>query len=234
MFKSVFAEKELQNYLTHFKLNKKAFTRDRLLLGFGLMIAFVLIAIMLDDPALYALAFLGFVGGYKYPYYNLYMRKVNEDELKGYVFPQFLRAFLTLMSTQGNIYQTLRECIPQVDEPIRSKLIELTEKIETNNDYMHYWEFAEFIGTTEAQMVMSMIHGFSESGARKEELEELERMIEDIQVNKMAVVIRQKASQQERYTGYPILLTVGFVLVFAATVLVQNITKFASNLSIGG
>lgn len=231
MIKHFFIEPNLHLYLNYFHMDFKKFMRERMMYGAVLFLLCLMGGFSMGNSMLYAAAPIGFLVGYKINYLMLYNRKSQADIVKSFIFPQFLRTFLTLLASQGNIHHTLIETEKHINEPIKSALADLIKKTESNNDYAHYIEFSDFVGSTEAQMVMSMIHSFSEYGVRKEELDELERMIERINLNKMDELIRNKANAQEKYSGPTIFLAIGFVLFFAGIILVQNLAKVSEYMS---
>ena len=228
MFKAFFVEKNLLSWLEQCDVDYGKFMRERLTHGIGIFVLCVLGGFFMGSNILYTAAPIAFIGGYKLNYFLLYRYKNTVDGAKASAFPQFLRTFMALHASQGTIYKTFIETSKHIDEPLYTPLVELTRKIETDNDYKHYIAFADYVGTVEAHMVMSMIHSFSETGAQPDELQELERMIEGINVNKMDEVIRAKANAQEKYTNPTILLAVGFVMFLAITVIIQNFAKFTS------
>lgn len=228
MLKGFFVEKNLLSYLDQCDVNYGKFMRERMMHGVGIFLLCLVGGFFMGSNILYAASPIAFIGGYKLNYFLLYRYKNTVDGAKAAAFPQFLRTFMALHASQGTIYKTLDVTSQHIDEPLYTPLRELVSKIDVDNDYKHYIAFADYVGTVESHMVMSMIHSFSETGAQPDELAELERMIERINVNKMDEVIRQKASAQEKYTNPTILLSVGFVMFLAITVIVQNFAKFTS------
>ena len=225
MFKELMLESSRDTYLEYFKENKSAFLMKRIILAvlFGLIGIAITIILKMPILILVALILAGF--GFKMPYMQLLSRKSNADMLKTFMFPQFLRYFIALYSTQGNVYKTLIETSKYLDDPLKSRLEQFIKEIGEENAYEKYVDFAEYIGTTDAQLVMSMIYSFSEQGAVKEELDELERASKKINENKMIETINYKTKKQEVYMNYAVLLSVGYLLAFVAVIIVAKVVQ---------
>lgn len=226
MYKELLLETMRKQYLELFHKDGKKFLRDRLLLGIvmAVMVYFVF-GEDFEQTGQIVLVLASFIFGYKIPYYQLVAMKDNYEVMKSFIFPQFLRFFIALYSTHGNVYQTLIASSKYVDEPMQSKLLEFIEKIGDDNDYNHYVEFADYVGTNEAQLVMSMIYNFSEKGAVKEELEELERASKKILSNKFEEAVIIKANRHESYINYVVFLSIGYLLTFVGTTIIGMISS---------
>lgn len=230
MYKELALETMRDTYLEMFHKEKGKFLMTRILLGIGLAILGYFITLSLGTALILniVVSIVFAVVGFKLPYMQLIVMKNNEDVVKSYMFPQFLRFFIGLYSTQGNVYQTLIETSKYVDEPLYTELMNFINDIGDENNYARYVEFADFIGTTDAQLVMSMIYNFSEKGAVQEELEELERASKKILENKFEEAVLYKAGKQETYMNYIVLLSVGYLLSFVALVLASMIPSLMS------
>lgn len=167
----------------------------------------------------------------KYAYLNLVARKKKDDLLKTYLFPEFLRCFICLLGVSGNVYSTLKATVPYVKEPLKSELLQLIANIEKDNDRSHYVEFANSIGNSEANMVMSMIHEFIEFGIQKEALQQLEQFIERLQENKTNELIEKKVQEMDKYSVPSVLLSVFFVLSFAVILFVYYMSQIQGSLN---
>ena len=228
MFKELLFEKSREVYLNYFKIDRKDFLRRRIFLAILLIALGGLMTILSKQLLVIFIAiFLGFVG-FKLPYLQLLQRKSQSDMIKTFMFPQFLRYFIALYATQGNVYRTLIETAKYLDEPLRGELERFIDDIGDENSYARYVEFADYIGTTEAQLVMSMIYSFSEQGAVEEELLELEKTSKKINDNKMQETINYKSKKQEKYMRLTLVLTMAYIFSFVATVLITRIMSVFS------
>lgn len=225
MIQEILKETHLDAYLDYFGFTHKEFKKEKMkyalmLVAVGLIIAVIAKTIIMI-PVIAILAFLG----YKFPYLNL-MQMMSHNNLKREIlFPQFLRTFMALLSSQGNPYQTLVKSTEYMKDPIKTDLEKLIILIEDDNDLKHYVEFADKIGTSDAQMVMSMIYSFTKSGIVFEELEELERTIETMKTTKMKDLVTRKTNKQETYANYVVMLSIFFVMCYVFTSLVVSMNE---------
>src|SRR5690625_6104012 len=111
---------------------------------------------------------------YKIPYIDLIRKKRRDNIIKKFMFPTFLRYFISLLDTQGNVYQTLRATVPYLSEPIKTEVIKMLVKLKHQNvnNRDAFMNFVEYIGSSEAHMIMGMINEFNEEGINKEEVKE--------------------------------------------------------------
>lgn len=221
--KEFFVEKKRNEYLDYFGMDAKKFQMQRIVLGVLLTVLTLIIAYATGKVMLYAAVPVAGILGYKMQYFGLVSNKKHADMVKTFVFPQFLRYFIALLGSQGNVYQTLRATVPYLREPLKSRVEQFVDEIEEENEYEKYLEFAEYIGTSEAHMVMGMIYNFSEHGVIQEELEELERMIDKINENKTDQMVLYKATEQEKYMNMPIFSGLFFVMSFVVIIIVYNL-----------
>lgn len=200
----------------------------RLTLGLGLFFLLVLAFLKFKNPwFLVGSPILGYVG-YKLPYIKIVSMKNRVDIVNSFLFPNFLRTFISLLGTQGNVFQTLSATIPYLDEPIKSEVSKFVKKIEKNNAREYYLEFAEYIGSNEAYLIMSMIYEFSNVGTHKDMLTELERYIDDIQQNKTKQLKQYKIYKMEKHANLPVVSTVVFVLIFSLSCMYYYISNLGS------
>lgn len=225
MFKELLLETMRDTYLDLFEKNKNSFLMTRIVIALGLGVLGFLFTFDFSTTIQIVTAIVLAFGGFKLPYYQLLVTKSNEDVLKTFIFPQFLRFFIGLYATQGNVYLTLQATSQYVDEPLYTELMNFIDDIGEENDYARYVEFADFVGTTDAQLVMAMIYNFSEKGAVQEELDELERASKKILENKFEEAVLYKGGKQETFMSYIVLLAVGYLLSFVASVLYALITS---------
>ena len=174
-----------------------------------------------------------FVLAFKYPYYNLVKNKKRIDNDNSYLFPDFLGSFIGLIPSSGNVYQTLVATLPYTKDPLRTGLEEMIAKIEDDNRRAHYMDFADYIGTSEAYMVMDMIYQFSEFGIKKEPLKELERFVMDLETNKQNEVIAKKMNDMEFLGFIPIFISMYLVMGFLVVMVIKLLGPVMGNLNIG-
>lgn len=209
-------EKSRESYLEYFNIPKKAFLKKRILVTFIILILYGAILVSFSNMWLYvAIPFVALFG-YKLPYLELMNRKNHEDLIKQHMFPTFLRYFIALIDTQGNVYQTIKATIPYMQEPLRSELIELVKKLDAKNveDYDAFIEFGEFVGSSEAHMIMNMIHQFYDEGINKSDLEELERTVKNLQENKVNELIESKVMTIDKHANPILVYALTYIIVF--------------------
>lgn len=228
MITELLKETHLDTYLSYFRTEKKKFLLIRCIYGL-ILFCFFALGILFIKEYLWLMSLpIIFYMGYKIPYLNLILNKKKSDLINSYLFPQFLGSFLALLSSSGNVYQTLVETVEYTDDPLRSELNNLIEKIEQGNNRDDYLAFADYIGTSEAYMIMDMIYQFSEYGVQKEAIQELENYIHTLQENKVDELIQQKMIQMDKYGYMPIFISLFLTLGFAAVIFFyffQDITK---------
>lgn len=227
--KDLFIEKSLDFYLTFLKMNKKKFWVTRVLLAFFFFLFFIVIFLKIHNIWLVIAAPIVSYVGYKLPYWKLISMKNRIEIVNSFLFPHFLRTFLSLLGTQGNVFQTLVATIPYLEEPLKSEVEQLVEKIENRNDREYYLEFAKYIGSNEAYLIMSMIYEFSMVGTNKSMLTELERYIESIQQNKTQELKGYKIVRMEKNANIPLVSTVVFMLIFTLSVMYYFVSNLGTN-----
>lgn len=232
MFVGFWKEKGVDSYLSYFGKDKKKFKRERFIFGGLLFLIFSLFVLMIDKPLFFLLTPFGFFLGYKIPYINLTLRKREADLIVSFLFPQFLQSFIALSSSSGNVYQMLRNSIPYTSEPLKKQLIILVEKIESgNNRREDYLAFAEYIGTSEAYMIMNMIYQFSEFGVKKETLAVLEDYIKNMMENKTNELINKKMASMEKLGLMPLFISLFFVIGFAGLIFLHYFQNVIGTIS---
>ena len=221
MFFELLKEESRAYNLAYFQKDSKSFAKTRLLYGIGgLLIGTMLWWVMQSFSYLLAIP-IGFIIGYKFPYYDVLVKKAAADKLNMYAFPEFLGSFIALIPSTGNVYQTLVAALPYTKEPLRSALQQLIENVWLDNKREHYMAFAEYVGTSEANMIMDTIYQFSEFGRKKESLQELSNFAQELEKNAQSEMITKKMNDME-YLGYlPIFLSILFILAFVGVMLVE-------------
>ena len=218
-------EKNLKDYLDYFGKTKKELLKTRLFFGIAFALLFAMFTFYLGHTIVTVVGTpLVFYLGYKYPYVQLINKKKRIDKTNAYLFPDFLQAFIALLPSSGNVYQTLRGTLEYTHDPLKTQLETLIEKIEESNEREHYLEFAEYVGTSEAYLIMDMIYQFSEQGIKREALEEIQRYIRELQENKMDEMITKKMTSIEFLGFTPIFISMFTVFGFAGVLIVYYVS----------
>jgi Flp pilus assembly protein TadB len=211
--KKLFSEEHLDQYLEYFSIPKKKFQNNRIVLAALFFFVGVLLATQSTRAIILIPIFMFF--GYKMPYFSLANKKKKSDILKNFAFPKFIDTFLTLLDTQGNVYNTLKATVPHIKDPLSSKLQKMVEDIETGEDRRQpYIEFAQYVGSPEAFTTMDKLYQFDTEGIRKESLNTLESHIRNLNENKTKEVIDKEIRKTERFGFPPLIFAVIFVLSF--------------------
>jgi len=228
--KELFIENSLDFYIRFLKVNKKKFWAYRIFLGLAIFLILALVFLKTQNVFVILLAPMLAYIGYKLPYIQMVSRKNMVDMVNSFLFPEFLRTFISLLGTQGNVFQTLTATIPYIEEPLKSEVEKLVAAIEKDNDRKHYLALAEYIDSNEAYLIMSMIYEFSLIGTNKEMLDELERYVEDIQNNKTQELKRFKIYRMEKNANIPLVTTIVFVLIFTLSSMFYYANTLSQNL----
>ncbi|GIN75115.1 flagellar assembly protein FlaJ [Bacillus licheniformis] len=231
MIIEILKEKHLNLYLNYFGKTRKSYEINKWLITFLVFFIYSMIVIFLKQFLIFLALPVVLLAANKFAYINLVARKKKDDLLKTYLFPEFLRCFICLLGVSGNVYSTLKATVPYVKEPLKAELQKLITNIERDNDRRHYIEFANSIGNSEASMVMSMIHEFSEFGIQKDALQQLEQFIERLQENKTNELIERKVREMDKYSVPPVVLSVLFVLSFAVALFVYYMSQIQGSLN---
>lgn len=219
----VLMEKNKKMFLEFFRIEPKKFFMKRLLVASLFLITFIVLIYAFDEIKLLAVAPFVLLLGYKIPYMELISRKKRSDIIKQYMFPTFLRYFISLIDTQGNVYQTLKAVSKYIDDPIKTELDKLIKKLEENNvnNRDAFMEFAEYIGSSEAHMIMNMIFEFNESGINKNDLLELENTLVHLQENKTNELIEYKVNSLGKHANPVLVYSLSYIFAFTAIVFVS-------------
>ena len=218
MVSELFKERSLDAYLEYFNRDSKSFKITRTIYGIVLFFAFSLGFIIIGSYSLLIFTPLAFYLGYKIPYFVLMNQKKQEELKISFIFPQFLQTFIGLLSSSGNVYQTLKATIDYTNEPLKTELKKLVSKIEKDNNRESYIEFAEFIGTNEAYTIMDMIYQFSEFGIRKDTLNDFRDYIRGLDENKVNELIERKMMSSEKYGYIAIFISVILLIGYASAI----------------
>lgn len=207
-------------YLEYFRLSKKDLLKRRLKV---MLVMFFLFGIVLyfynNSVYMWLLLPVFLFIGYKVPYYELLRIKDKEDIIRELMFPTFLRYFISLIGTQGNVYQTIKASIPHVQEPIRTELIKLLKKLDDEEvaNYQAFMDFADYVGSPEAYMIMGVINQFDEDGVSKNDLAQLELTVKNLQENKMNEALEMRVNAIEKHADPILVYGLAYVVVFTFT-----------------
>lgn len=218
MLTELLKESLLDTYLHYLKIDKKKFLLTRFVYAMMLSILFTMAVFYFDKGVFLVALPLVFFVGWKYPYLKLVSTKKEVDLKNSYLFPQFLESFAAILPTAGNVYQALKETIPYTSEPLKLELEKLVDKIKDGHNRDDYLDFAKYVGSSEAYMIMNMIYQFNEQGIEKESLQSLRKYIQDLRENKMDELIKSKMGAAEKIALLPIVIAIIFFFGFFFTV----------------
>lgn len=213
-------ENNSEAYFQYFQYNAKTFHIYRYKLAVLSSIVGISIGLILNQNILALLGFvIGMLIGYKYPYYQMIVQKKQEDLVRTYMFPTFLKNFLNILEINGNVYQTLRETIQYTDEPLKGAIQNLVQAVEDDKTQRPYREFAQYIGTQEAIQIMGVIYQFTTVGLDVAKLRKLNETVDKFQENKLNELITYKVVHLERYSNFPVVITLLYTMSFVGTLL---------------
>lgn len=220
--KEFFIEKDLPYLLEYFKFNRRKFNRTRYF--YALALGFICFILASKIQPLYGILIPIFmIIGYKIPYYNAKRLKSTQDLVKQLMFPSLLRHFISLVHTEGNVYRTLEKCQTYAKSPLKEQLGILLSKLGRTEEENHlaFMEFADFIGSYEATMIMSMIYEFDREGIQKDGLVELENVLTQLQENKIEEMINKKSSKMLSFATPVLIYSMAFILLFGIMTMFQ-------------
>lgn len=233
MIQELFTEQLREAHLEFFQISKKQLLLKRILYSHILsMLFFMGISFMQVSAIWYICLPIAFFIGWKLPYLKLLLDKSSIDLKNAFLFLPFSQSFMVLLPSTGNVYQALKTTVPYTQAPLNSKLEELIKKIEQGNNRQDYLEFAAYIGSPEAYMIMNMIYQFSEQGVRKEAIQALQQYIQNIQENKVDQLIETKMDTSFKISYLPMLLALFLVASFAVVLFTHYIGTIVDALSV--
>ncbi|WP_121639688.1 flagellar assembly protein FlaJ [Virgibacillus sp. Bac330] len=227
-------EEQREAYLAYFNRSQKKFSQMRWILGIVLFLLFAIGVLILQKPMWLIGSPVAFFIGYKLPYLDLMLNKKKNDLLMSFLFPQFLQSFMALQSSSGNIYQTLKETVNYTNEPLKKELKKLVKRIEQDNNREAYIDFAKYIGSAEAYMIMDKIYQFSEFGVKADALRELQNYIQSIHENKTNELIDSRMTAMENLAIPPILISLFIVGSFAVVIFMYYMEDVMDAMNIFG
>src|SRR5690625_3620827 len=159
---NILTEKNMEMYEKYLRINRKSLMKRRITLALLFLILNIILYVF--GGVVWTLFFIPFslLLGYKIPYMELVRQKKQQDLIKQFMFPTFLRYFVSLIDSKGNVYQTLKATVPYIDQPLKEEVSVLVRKLEKEsvNNRDAFMEFASYIDSSEAHMIMNMIYQF--------------------------------------------------------------------------
>ena len=228
-------EKRKAYLFEFFNVDQKQFKIKRILnvIIFS-MIAFFILKVMGKDGLNYLFIVLGGLIGYKLPYYKYVKEESITKERNRALFTDFIQSFIALSGSTGNVYSCLKACVPYTDEPLKFGLLRLIKNLEDDaiDNRNAYLEFAHYIDSSEAIVIMDMIYQFDEFGKKKETLKELESYATELLQNSVEQVIEKKSNSMDSLGLLPLLagifMSVGFVII----IVIHYFNEFISKMSL--
>lgn len=217
-------------YFDYFKVDKKQFFIKRILLILLFTIVYTLVYLQQQNILMLIGYPIAILAAYKLPYFQLISRKNKRDIINQYAFPTFLRYFVSLIETQGNVYKTLRAIVPYMHEPLKEKVQELVVKLEKDEESQRdaFMEFADYINSSDARMIIGIIYEFHQEGINKNDLKELESVVNELQNNKVNDLIEYKVNGMEKHATPIMIYALAYILGFAGIVMMVYFTSVNS------
>lgn len=213
-------EKNKKLYLEYFQYQAKQFEQYRLkqavITALGGAVCGLLFGTLITSSIGLV---LGGMIGYKYPYYQLVRRKKHDDIVRTYMFPTFLKNLLNILEVNGNVYQSLKLSLEYSEEPLKTAIQELVLAIEEDKSQRPYLEFAKYIGSQEANQILGVLYQFTTIGLDTAKLRKLNETVEKLQANKLNELIQTKVTHLERFSHFPIVITLIYTMCFVGTLL---------------
>lgn len=176
-------------------------------------------------------AVIGIIIGYKLPYIQLIMQKKAAEQKNANMFTDFSQAMTVLIPTKRNVLATIKSANEFTQSPLKEKVEELIKNIEVHGDVREdYLKLADYINTPEAHTVLDQFYKFSVQGYSDEVLEKQQRLIREIQINKMEFIIENKTSGMVTYGIIPVLLGIMLMFGIISVILVGQIQSVFSSL----
>lgn len=220
---NLFFESELHFFLDYLSISKEKFIFQRIKMTVLLTVLFLLIVFLLNLTVLALFTPLFSFIGWKAPYFYVVNEKNRQDLIRKNTFPQFLRYFVSLYSTNETVLKTLTAILPFIEEEkFRGELIKLIETIgeRTSDSGQAYLAFADFIGTSEARLVMSFLYDFDQMGIKQDELAMLDEIVNNLHENMVTELCERKANHMHKYANPLVLVALFFVFCFVMIVFI--------------
>lgn len=234
----ILTEKHKKVYYEFLNVNVKKFIRFRILCCILFVMLYLVVGNFLGWTSkgflwIIGVPISGFIG-YKIPYMDLVSKRNKQLLMRQYMFPNFLRYFISLLSTEGNIYLTLKETLNYVDEPFKPIVNKLIKELDDPDipDYQAFMNFAYEIDTSESLMIMNMINDFNEQGISKDKIKELEDTILRLQENKVDELIERKVRKMNKFADPIIIFAIGYMMVFVGVIIVAYLNMISDSTSL--
>lgn len=190
----------------------------------GAGFVFVIGGLTFDYKVLVGLLIGGFIG-FKVIYFRLMNEVKNRMGIRKAQFPEFLKYFNSLITVNNNnIVRTLESTLEYVPEPLNSEIQKLVDRAYENEGREAFMDFARFIGTSEAIMIMGVLSDFNEHGVDSHKLRDMEDTVAKMKENIINQKIIRQANAIEKYANTSLLASIGFVVLFVGTIFVQLIS----------
>jgi hypothetical protein len=218
---SILFEKNLDTYLSYFQISKKAFLRSRLKMVLVILIVFSTFIFFNQKPYYILFSPIIFFLAWKLPFLFLLRQKNYDGLLKTYLFPNFLKLFICLFPVKETVLRTLQSTTDYLENgSFLRELKLLISEIEGRNcdTSMPFIKFADYIGTSEAHLVMSFLYEFDQQGIKKEELLTLESIVQDMHENMVNEICLIKENKMMKFANPPIFLALTFIFSFVLSI----------------
>lgn len=225
-------ESDLDAKMKVLDVDKKLFTRQRLMYAFIFMFVSIILAgvlffafkktgLMIGIPII----LMGAFGGWKYMYMVL-NKQVKAQEIQlGLMFPDFLTTFISLLNSQssGNVINAIESTIPYVKNPLRGHIVTLVRDVYADSSLESVWnsfnKFADAIEDKEAEQIMALVSDMYISGINRDALLELEGRINEMKQSQVQAYAKRKNNKVKNRAGLPSLgLSTLFIFGWAGTV----------------
>lgn len=173
-----------------------------------------------------AMGIAGAIAGEKYIYIQLINEVKNRKKIRKEMFPDFLKYFnSTLVSNNNNVVNTLDMTTQYLDEPLKSEVELLVSKVEDSEGREAFMDFARFIGTGEAVMIMGMLNDFHTHGVDADKVRDMERTVDKMAENILNEKIIRKSNSIEKYANPVILMVVAYVFFFVGILFIEMLSQ---------
>lgn len=228
MLIEILLERRKKELFSFFAIDEKKFRFQRILYAAILLLIATIMLDIIDKSSFFIGYILAIIIGYKFPYFKILARRKEIDQNIAILFPEFVLTFLALLPTTKNIYYCLTLCKPYVRQPLLIGFEELLEKLQDNKTDIRtaYLDFANFVGTSEAIVIMDMIYQFGEFGINDKTLRELEEYATDLQQNSVNELIDKKVNSMETIGILPLIASILFSFGFIIIVFMHYLNIF--------
>lgn len=168
------------------------------------------------------LAIGGVFIGFKMSYIILIQEIKKRKQIRVEQFPVFLNYFSALVVVNNlNVVNTIGATINYLNEPMKSEVTKLHKSLMSGDGRDAFLDFARFIGTADALMVIGVLSDFNDYGVDTLKLRELEATVNKLNDAIIDEKIIRQATSIESYANYSLLGVIFFVFVFVGILFVQ-------------